>query len=78
MAIANPQHPLLETMGPVRVVRFSPLTNPAAIAKKRDELLAQLSQECRKPSPDRCLIKAYETWLRVYNRNVMPHNARHP
>jgi hypothetical protein len=56
------------TSDPVRIVPFNPLANPAAMAKKRDDILAQLSQERRKTTPNAWLVKAYETWLRVHSR----------
>jgi hypothetical protein len=54
----------------VRVVPFNPLADPAAMARKRNAMLAQLAQERVKPRPDEWLVKAYETWLRAYNRNT--------
>jgi hypothetical protein len=56
------------TSASVRVVPFNPLADPAALARKRIALRAQLAQERVKPQPDAWLIKAYETWLRTYQR----------
>ncbi len=56
----------------VRIVRlpFHPFANPAAMARKKNAIQAQLTQERMKPVPDTWLIKAYEIWLRVYQRNT--------
>jgi len=44
--------------------------NPAATARKKHVIQAQLSRERGKHAPDALLIKAYEIWLRVYQRNI--------
>ena len=54
----------------VRVVPFNPFANTIAITRKKTVIQAQLAQECRKHPPDALLIKAYEIWLRVYQRNI--------
>jgi hypothetical protein len=54
----------------VRVVPFNPLADPAALARKRNAMLAQLAEERAKPRPDAWLVKAYETWLRTYKRTT--------
>ena len=54
----------------VRVVCFKPFANPAAMARKKYVIQAQLAQERGKHAPDALLIKAYEIWLRVYQRNI--------
>jgi hypothetical protein len=59
---------LASTSDRLRVVPFNPLADPAALARKRNALRAQLAEERAKPHPDPWLIKAYETWLRTYQR----------
>jgi hypothetical protein len=59
---------LTSTSDRLRVVPFNPLADPAALARKRTALLAQLADERAKPHPDAWLVKAYETWLRTYQR----------
>ena len=54
----------------VRIVRFNPFANPAAMARKKYVIQAQLAQERGKHPPDALLIQAYEIWLRVYQRNM--------
>ena len=54
----------------VRIVPFNPFANPAAMARKKHVIQTQLAQERGKRPPDALLIKAYETWLRVYQRNI--------
>jgi hypothetical protein len=54
----------------VRIVRFDPFANPAAMARKRYVIETLLAQERGKRPPDALLIKAYEIWLRVYQRNM--------
>ena len=54
----------------VRIVRFKPFANPAAMARKKYVIQAQLAQERGKHPPDALLIQAYEIWLRVYQRNM--------
>ena len=54
----------------VRVVPFKPFANPAAMTRKKYVIQTQLAQERSKHPPDALLIKAYENWLRVYQRNI--------
>ena len=54
----------------VRIVPFNPFANPAAMTRKKYVIQAQLSRERGKHAPDALLIKAYEIWLRVYQRNI--------
>jgi hypothetical protein len=54
----------------VRIVPFNPFANPAAMMRKKYVIQAQLAQERGKRPPDALLIKAYEIWLRVYQRNI--------
>jgi len=58
----------------VRIVPFNPFANPAVMTRKKYVIQAQLSQERGKNPPNTLLIKAYEIWLRAYQRN-MPVNA---
>jgi hypothetical protein len=58
------------TSASVRVVPFNPFANPAAMTRKKYVIQAQLSRERGKHTPDALLIKAYEIWLRVYQRNM--------
>ena len=54
----------------VRVVPFNPFANPTAMTRKKNVIQAQLAQERGKHAPDALLVKAYEIWLRVYQRNI--------
>ncbi len=54
----------------VRIVPFRPFANPTAMTRKKYVIQAQLAQERGKHPPDVLLIKAYEIWLRVYQRNM--------
>ena len=54
----------------VRIVPFKPFANPTAMTRKKNVIQAQLAQERGKHPPNALLIKAYETWLRVYQRNI--------
>jgi hypothetical protein len=42
----------------VRIVPFKPFANPAAMARKKNVIRAQLVQERMKPVPDALLIKS--------------------
>jgi hypothetical protein len=53
-----------------RFVPFRPFADRAGMATKRNTILAQLSEERSKARPDELLVRAYEIWLRVYNRNT--------
>jgi len=53
-----------------RIVPFNPFANPAVMTRKKYVIQAQLSRERGKRPPDALLIKAYEIWLRVYQRNI--------
>jgi hypothetical protein len=59
----------------MRFVRFDPFADRSGMATKKAAILAQLSDERSKSRPNELLIRAYEIWLRVYRRNVMPHGA---
>jgi hypothetical protein len=58
----------------VRIVPFDPFADRTRAAMKRNAIWTQLAQERLKPRPDELLLKAYQIWLRVYNRNM----ARRP
>ena len=58
----------------MRIVPFNPFANPAVMTRKKYVIQAHLSRERGKNPPNTLLIKAYEIWLRVYQRN-MPVNA---
>jgi len=59
----------------VRIVPFNPFADPSAMTRKRYVIQAQLSRERGKRAPDALLIKAYEIWLRVYQRNIFNQTA---
>jgi hypothetical protein len=59
----------------VRIVPFNPFADHAGVAIKRNAILAQLSEERSKSYPNTLLVKAYEIWLRVYDRNTTIRSA---